>query len=93
MQGHIEVVWVLLRHGFSVSDIDDCGNTALHLASAGGFTEIVKSLLCSGVVLGVANWYGNTALDLATNADTRSLLHRLTDQLRCPATNVGAWAT
>jgi hypothetical protein len=90
-QGHVEVVWVLLRHGFSVGDIDECGNTALHLASAGGFTEIVKSLLSSGVVLGVANWYGNTALDLATNAETRSLLSRLTEQLRCAATNVGAW--
>ena len=80
---------MLLRHGFSVGDVDDCGNTALHLASAGGFTDIVKTLLSAGVDLTVVNFYGNSALDLATNSDTRHLLQRLAGQHRCAATNLG----
>lgn len=85
-QGNLEVVWLLLQHGFSVSDIDDCGNTCLHLATASGHNDVVKSLLCAGTDLTTANWYGNTALALATNGTTRALLQKLMDQKKCAAT-------
>lgn len=81
-------MWLLLQRGFSVSDIDDCGNTCVHLASASGHHDIVKCLLCSGVDLTATNWYGNTALALATAAATRQLLQRLSEQTKCAATNV-----
>lgn len=88
VQGNSEVAWLLLQQGFAASDPDDCGNTCLHLASAGGHHDIVKCLLCSGVDLAAVNWYGNTAQALATQPATRTLLHSLTTATKCAATNV-----
>jgi ankyrin repeat protein len=84
----VEVVWLLLQHGFSAGDVDDCGNSCLHLASAGGHHDVVKCLLCAGVELSAVNWYGNSAQALATVPATRMLLQQLTDQRKCAATNV-----
>ncbi len=32
-KGHDEIVWVLLKYGYSALDVDDCGNNSLHLAA------------------------------------------------------------
>ena len=51
-QGHLEVVWLLLQSGFSVTEVDDVGNNALHLACAGGHKAIVNALISCGCEFG-----------------------------------------
>ena len=41
----MEVVWQLLKVGYSPNDTDKLGNTALHLAAASGFKKIVQTLI------------------------------------------------
>ncbi len=36
----MRVLWVLLRFGYLSTDVDSCGNNALHLAAAGGEPEV-----------------------------------------------------
>ena len=35
IQGHLHVVWLLLQHGSSSGDVDELGNSALHVACSG----------------------------------------------------------
>jgi hypothetical protein len=38
--GHAQILWVLLKFGYLATDIDSCGNNALHLAA--GNTPLSK---------------------------------------------------
>jgi len=66
--------------------VDTYGNTALHLAAAGGHLHIVCSLLHAGVDLHARNYHGNVALDLATDSSVRALLQRAMRQSACAGT-------
>lgn len=44
LNGHVNVVELLIRNGADVNAKDDSGLTPLHLASGGGYEEIVKLL-------------------------------------------------
>ena len=83
------MVWQLLLKGFSISEQDSCGNNALHLAAAGGRSDVVKILMSQGVDLSIQNWYGNDAVTLATAASTKQILEKAKGQIRCVATNFG----
>ncbi len=86
VQGHVKVVWLLLNAQLSTTDVDTYGNTALHLAAAGGRPDIVRSLLHAGVDLNARNYHGNVALDLATEPTVRALLQRAMRQTACAGT-------
>lgn len=49
----------------AVADVDENGNTALHLAAANGCIEVVRLLLESGADFNASNAAGNTALHWA----------------------------
>ena len=83
----MRVVWLLLNAQLSTTDVDTYGNTALHLAAAGGRVDIVRSLLHAGVDLNARNYHGNVALDLATDLSVRALLQRAMRQTACAGTS------
>ncbi|ETW00282.1 hypothetical protein H310_07661 [Aphanomyces invadans] len=82
-KGHAPVVWALLSWGFSVDDVDTCGNQALHLACSSGNFEIVQSVLAHAPDLAARNLYGNTPLDMTTDSMCRKLLKKIHTQATC----------
>lgn len=76
IKGHQRVVWLLLCAGFSVADVDDVGNTALHVAAANSHAATVRMLLDNGASAHVRNIFSNTAKDLATDATVRNMLNK-----------------
>ena len=92
-----DVVKVLIRAGADVGARDPDGETCLMIASAGGFTTIVKSLLCMPEVrvdlVDAKHW---TALHHAVeNNDTESVVEVLTDDEAesDPRTDLHVWST
>jgi ankyrin repeat protein len=61
--GLVEVAKLLIAQGKSVEEVDDFGNTPLHLAVA--YPEMVKLLLDSGANVNARNAFGHTPLHLA----------------------------
>lgn len=47
-QKHIDAVRLLLVRGAYINSVDDCGYSALHLASEHGYLEMAELLLDSG---------------------------------------------
>merc|ERR1711865_344590 len=82
-KGHESITCALLRCGLSLQDTDDCGNNALHLASTGGNVSIMEVLLSHGCDINTRNRYGNTPLGMCTDAGTRELLVRASEQTKC----------
>ena len=65
LKGHLEIVWQLLKHGYSPNDVDDLGNTALHLAASSGYKKIIQTLVDDGAMPTVVNIYKNPPGNLA----------------------------
>lgn len=70
----MEVVWQLLKVGYSPNDTDNLGNTALHLAASSGYKKIVQILIDDGAMPTVVNVYKNTPGYLAKNRDISDLM-------------------
>jgi hypothetical protein len=73
-KGHLEVVWQLLKYGYSPNDTDNLGNTALHVAAASGYKKIVQTLVDDGAMPTVVNQYKNPPLHLAKGKEIAELL-------------------
>ena len=86
LQGNLHCVWLLINGQLSTTDIDQTGNDSLHLAAAACHTHIIISLMYAGVDLHARNFNGNTALDLATNKEVRSILSKAMRQKCCAGT-------
>ncbi|RHY97467.1 hypothetical protein DYB35_000536 [Aphanomyces astaci] len=80
-KGHAQVVWALLSWGYSVDDVDTCGNRALHLACSSGNFDII--VLTHAPDLTAKNMYGNTPLDMTTDSMCRKLLKKIHTQTTC----------
>ena len=61
----MRVVQRLLTLGASVHPFDRSGNTALHYAAAGGYTDILECLISGGADVDATNFYGETAMSRA----------------------------
>ena len=66
INGHLEIVKLLLESGANVHIKDKGDQTALHLASRNGHLEIVKLLLESGANVNIKDKNGQTALHYAS---------------------------
>jgi hypothetical protein len=86
-QGFEHILCALMENSVSLLDKDTCGNNALHLASTSGHMELVKCILACGTDIQVRNLYGNTALGMATDPPTRTLLLQASNQPACDHTN------
>jgi ankyrin repeat protein len=60
--------------GCEVNETDQEGNSCLHIAVASGSNEILQILLRSGADVAAKNKKGNTAVELAQNAQTIEFL-------------------
>nr|DBA16076.1 TPA: hypothetical protein GDO54_003508 [Pyxicephalus adspersus] len=60
-----ELVSLLIQHGAQVNQLTYAGNTALHVASGRGLTEITRLLLKSGADGSIKNCHNDTALTVA----------------------------
>jgi ankyrin repeat protein len=62
---HLKAVDFALRLGGDVKAINDLGNTALHIATHGGFDSVVKFLVQQGSLVNAKNKAGETPLRIA----------------------------
>lgn len=76
-KGHLNIVFKLLLHGVPLTDVDGEGNTAIHLAAAGGDTSTALCLLNHGADLFAQNFFCNTPMDLGTKSEISSMLSSL----------------
>ena len=76
--GQAQAVHVLARHGADIDavDFEGLGRTALHTAAERGDAAVVRALLARGADPTRKDESANTALDLATDKETRMLLSR-----------------
>ena len=85
-KGHLAIVWRLMNDcldrtpGLNIHDVDAQGNTALHLAAAGGHVPVVLCLLGNGSDVNTKNYYGNPPLSLATKYEVRQAMTQLMRQ-------------
>ena len=85
-KGHLAIVWRLMNEcpdrtpGLDIHDLDAQGNTALHLAAAGGHVPVALCLLGNGADMHAKNHYGNPPLALATKYEVRTALAQLLSQ-------------
>lgn len=71
-----ELARVLLTSDLNLEQVDGDGNTALILASRGGYLQIVQSLLKKGADVTVRNREGKSALDVAGTKKMADLLQK-----------------
>lgn len=70
LRGHVKCVWALITAGYSVLDVDQCGNNALHLCSASVTPaenvqyEMMKTIMTAGFDPDARNWLGQRAIDM-----------------------------
>ena len=77
LNGHVEVMKLLLRYNADVNLLDNRGRTALHVAASKGHVEACSLLLKHGSRIFDGDFQGNTALHLAAmgnHVDTVDLL-------------------
>lgn len=72
--GHLDVVNYCLKNGADVNHPNDVNDTALHLASWRGYTDIAKSLLDAGADTSLKNKDFKTPYDLAREEEMKHLL-------------------
>ena len=65
LSNNAEIVRLLLMSGANPYIADSQGNSALHLAAAGGNTETVRLLLTAGIFVDARNLAGQSAYDLS----------------------------
>ena len=74
IDGHLEMVKLLINSGVDINIINNCGDTALMLAAYNGHLEIVKVLINNGVDMNIINKYGNTTLMWAACRGTLNIV-------------------
>jgi ankyrin repeat protein len=72
--GKADLVSAAVAKGCNIRDTDEEGNSCLHIAAAKGSNEILRILLNAGAKVSAKNKAGNTAVELAQNAQTIDLL-------------------
>lgn len=96
-KGRLIILTELIEvYRFDVCGRDERGNTPLHLAASGAprgnqkapqFLKTIEILLSEGADIHSKNFYGNTALDVATNLDVRYLVKKVELARRTVDTN------
>ena len=75
MNGHVEVVEILIQAGGDVNiQTDGSGFTPLHSASNNGHVEVITTLLAAGADKTIKDKSGNTPHDYAKNQDCKNAL-------------------
>ena len=95
-RGALRVVWSLLIAGLSPCDIDNMGNTALHLAAAAAVSsaalraELVATVLGAGADPAARNWAGQTAAEMLPPVGATAaakMLARAVAETHCASTH------
>jgi len=83
-QGHLNVAWLLLLSSFSSHEVDNLGNTPLHLSSAAGHIRLTNFFLDDGADVFKKNIFQNTPYDVAKTRECRALLKEAMERHRQP---------
>nr|XP_020449792.1 protein phosphatase 1 regulatory subunit 12C isoform X1 [Monopterus albus]XP_020449793.1 protein phosphatase 1 regulatory subunit 12C isoform X1 [Monopterus albus] len=78
IDGSLEMVTFLLKHGANVNQVDSEGWTPLHVAASCGHADVTAFLLQQGASLSAVNCDGDVPLDIALDESTESLLQEYT---------------
>ena len=73
-KGYLDVIWHLLKDGYSPNDTDKMDNNGLHLAAAYGNTKVLKVLIDDGGNANVVNHYKNLPVAMSKTKEVRDML-------------------
>ena len=71
---------ILLNMGFNVNEVNEKGNTALHISSERGYGKFVEMLLENAIDIDKQNNNGETAIMLASKADREGIVDLLSSK-------------
>lgn len=74
-RGHLSVSWLLLLFSYSPDDVDEIGNSPLHLASANGHDKIVSCFINHGANVWIPNQFQMRPIDVASTSSCRKILN------------------
>lgn len=79
-----------MKAGINPLEIDQHGNTSVHQAASDEKgLKVLKCFLSQGCDIGLKNARGHTPLDLATTEETRQLILKALQTLKCSGKNCG----
>ncbi|MBP5426387.1 MAG: ankyrin repeat domain-containing protein [Clostridiales bacterium] len=78
-QNDKDVVKALLKYGADPNVVDDCGQTALHVASAKGYRNIVTQLLIGGAEVNKKDIFDRAPIDIAQKKGMYNIAKDLID--------------
>ncbi|MFH4981776.1 hypothetical protein AB6A40_008485 [Gnathostoma spinigerum] len=83
--GSLELVKVLVKHGWNIHDMDNSGATPLHLAAGKGYTDVVRLLIMIGANGECVDSQGRTPIFFACLGGQAHTLKVMISELNCRA--------
>jgi FOG: Ankyrin repeat len=77
-RNYLDIVAILINEGVDVN-ADSDGTTVLHIASRNGDSNMVKALIAAGAKTDARNYFGQTALDIASTYSFPEIVQILTE--------------
>jgi ankyrin repeat protein len=77
VNGHRDIVQLLIEHGAPVNATNEVEDTPLHWAALGGHKEIAAHLIKKGALVEAKNRAGQTPLHMATNEEVGKVIEGL----------------
>ncbi|OMJ71288.1 hypothetical protein SteCoe_30549 [Stentor coeruleus] len=81
--GHIEVIWLLIKKGLNYNEIDRFGNNCIHHAVASARVDILETFLAFGVATDHKNSRGHQPIQLTSDSYIKKILITAISARKC----------
>lgn len=81
--GHIEVIWLLIKKGLNYNALDRFGNNCIHHAVASSRIDILESFLAFGVAADHKNSRGHQPIELTSDEHVKEILSNAIRAKKC----------
>ena len=85
--GHIEVIWLLIKKGFACDRVDRFGNNCIHHAVASSRIDILETFLAFGVAADHKNSRGHQPIQLTSDETIKESLNAAISARKCKKCN------
>ena len=72
--GHIEVIWLLIKKGLNYNEVDRFGNNCIHHAVASNRIDILETFLAYGVAADHKNSRGHQPAELTSDSTVKEII-------------------